>query len=112
MTDPSVISGQLRKIGFERYADYLASDHWQTIRREYAESDLPQRCACGAVYESLHHLTYERLGSEWLGDLEPLCDSCHRKAHHRRPTRRKPSRKRSRPKSGPVTIRFVDPESL
>jgi hypothetical protein len=110
MTNPSVISGQLRKIGYKRYADYLASEHWQTIRREYAESDLPQRCACGAVYEALHHKTYERLGSELLGDLEPVCDACHRRAHGRRSRGKR--RKRHRSRSGRVKVRFVDPGSL
>lgn len=88
----SSISARLRPLGFERYADYLASDHWQDLRRRYRESDLPQSCKCGAPANALHHKTYVRLGEELLTDLEALCHGCHRVAHGRRriPRKRKP----------------------
>jgi 5-methylcytosine-specific restriction endonuclease McrA len=33
---------------------------------------------CGKkIYEQVHHLTYERLGDEWLDDLRAACQPCH-----------------------------------
>lgn len=29
----------------------------------------------------MHHLTYERLGCEWLTDLVALCKDCHEQEH-------------------------------
>lgn len=95
-TDASTISGRLRDLGYSTYADYLASDHWQNVRRRYRESDRPQRCSCGAAGHSLHHLTYERLGRERLADLELVCDACHRRRHDKRERRRN---RTPRPKS-------------
>lgn len=99
---PSSISGQLHRLGFRRYADYLASDHWQELRREYAErDDLPQRCACGDPYEALHHESYEFLGEEDPADLVPICDECHRRRHRKRPRPARLTRK-ALPKRPPV----------
>lgn len=44
------------------------------------------RCeSCGAPGPlAVHHLTYERLGRERLGDLRALCARCHTRAHRGR----------------------------
>ncbi len=89
ISDSSQLSGKLRPLGFKKYQEYLASDHWQTIRREYAESGLAQDCACGAHYTALHHTTYDRLGYERLTELRPVCNRCHRKIHNIRKRKRK-----------------------
>jgi HNH endonuclease len=78
---PSAIGARLRPLGFERYADYLASEHWREVRKRYRESDRPQRCKCGAEGTQLHHTTYVRLGRESLTDLVLLCENCHRRRH-------------------------------
>lgn len=76
-TDKSTIPARVRDLGFACYADYLNSEHWLLVRREYMASDLPQKCKCGANRHAFHHLTYERLGSERLTDLIPVCKRCH-----------------------------------
>jgi 5-methylcytosine-specific restriction endonuclease McrA len=98
-TDASTIAGRIRELGHATYAEYLAGEHWQAIRRRYLASDLPQRCACGAARHALHHKTYERLGRELLTDLEPICDRCHRTRHRkpkRPPSKRGPKRRKPR----------------
>lgn len=71
----------LGRLGYRTYGAYLRSGHWFDVRRAYRESDLPQRCMCGADEVQLHHKTYERLGCENLTDLVPLCATCHKMIH-------------------------------
>ena len=62
-----------------RYADYLKSDHWQSMRR-VAMSRASGRCQlCNTKSERLHvyHRTYIRRGCEWPEDLVVLCKTCH-----------------------------------
>lgn len=107
-SSPSVIEGQLRPLGYGRYAEYLASDHWRDVKRAYRESDRPQRCKCGTAGRHLHHLTYERLGAELLTDLLLLCEDCHRRIHGirrgKRCTGAPQPRKRRKPVRGPLTV--------
>lgn len=74
----------LLRYGFERYADYLASDLWtETKRRFYDSLDEPPACSKCQATERLqvHHLRYRMLGREPVSDLTLLCDSCHRGVH-------------------------------
>lgn len=138
---PSTIVARLRDLGYppgSKYADYLASEHWQEVKRRYANSAVPQRCACGKQRHALHHKTYVRLGCEELTDLQPVCRACHALLHERstrttRPTTPKPAPDRKPKKQGkrrkpkrrprsntrhwrtqngtyPVHIRYVEPE--
>lgn len=62
------------------YTKYLASPAWEAKRELYFNT-YGKRCkACGTTYGAiqLHHMTYERLGRERLGDLVSLCAKCHR----------------------------------
>jgi hypothetical protein len=96
----ATIGRHLRRLGFPRhatYADYLASPHWQDVKRRYSESDLPQDCACGKPRRDLHHKTYARMGAELLTDLEPVCGLCHLERHGRWPM-------------DLVEVRFVEPQ--
>ena len=65
------------------YALYLASPHWQALKRRWRRANPnTAHCACcqDTRYE-LHHVTYDRLGHEDLGDLMPLCKACHTRLH-------------------------------
>src|SRR5262245_61093389 len=69
-------------VGYSRYEDYLASEHWSNVRKLWLASDYPTTCqGCGAFHFQLHHLTYRRLGHESLRDLIPLCEPCHQLLH-------------------------------
>lgn len=73
---------RLERFGFASYGDYLRSPRWQDTRRRYWASELPKDCMCGETEAlQLHHLTYERVAEEQLGDLTPLCKRCHKMIH-------------------------------
>ena len=64
------------------YQDYLKSNHWKELRKQYRESSLPKYClVCKNPNFQLHHRSYVRLGKEELLDLIPLCGKCHWKVH-------------------------------
>lgn len=73
----------LAKQGFQSYPEYLRSPRWADVKRRYgADLGRPQDCICGETEGlQLHHLTYERVGSEDLSDLTPLCRNCHAMIH-------------------------------
>lgn len=85
MVDTSIIGGRLQRLGYKRYDEYLASEHWQDVRKRFKESSEPQRCKCGKARQALHHKTYKRLGEERLTDLEAVCHDCHKKRHAKKP---------------------------
>jgi hypothetical protein len=71
-----------KTLGFQTYDDYLKSDHWEGFKDRYRSSNLPKTCAvCGSKRIQLHHHTYERIGSESLEDVTPLCDRHHKWVH-------------------------------
>lgn len=72
------------------YEKYLKVDCWKTRRDEYLRVHGKQCELCGAQEEmipgtvspvQIHHLTYERLGSELDKDLVATCENCHRAMH-------------------------------
>lgn len=63
----------------EEYEDYLASSHWQEVRRS-AIRRAGYRCqVCNRSSSQLevHHRTYENLGNEEEYDVIALCSHCH-----------------------------------
>lgn len=64
------------------YHEYLRSVHWRKTRKK-AVKRAGGRCSICNSDEPLnvHHLTYERLGREWMGDLQVLCFGCHQNIH-------------------------------
>lgn len=62
----------------EEYRRYLASEEWEKTRQR-ALAYHGRRCAaCGTTKRlQVHHLTYARLGHEWMSDFRILCKSCH-----------------------------------
>lgn len=64
------------------YAEYLKTEHWQTMRRLALELSDGCCALCDATEElDVHHRTYARLGSERLRDLVVLCRGCHGRHH-------------------------------
>lgn len=82
---------QIRKMGFRApreaaepnwYKEYLKTDHWRGVKERYYKSKLPQKCyVCGSKKFDLHHKTYDRIGTEHLRDLVPLCRKHHAATH-------------------------------
>lgn len=60
------------------YQKYLASREWALLKEAVKKRSggLCERCKFG-FYEQTHHLTYERIGNELLGDLLGICTPCH-----------------------------------
>ena len=74
-------SWRCKSESLEDYSKYLASPHWKERRGLRLELD-GNRCQdCGESATEVHHLTYERIGEEELGDLLSLCRVCHRMRH-------------------------------
>lgn len=72
-----------KALGFDSYDEYLRSDHWIGFREKYKQSDCPQMCClCGDPKFQLHHVTYDRVGSEELSDVMPLCSNHHEHVHY------------------------------
>jgi hypothetical protein len=60
------------------YKTYLASREW-AVRRESVRKRANGKCerCLSAEMQSVHHLTYERVGKELLTDLLGVCNPCH-----------------------------------
>lgn len=74
---------QLEAMGFNSYAEYLASDRWAATRQRYKASGKPWVCwVCGCTTRlQLHHQAYSHLGVERLSDLVVLCRPHHGEVH-------------------------------
>jgi hypothetical protein len=61
------------------YQKYLCSREWALLKEQVRARchGYCERCRDGK-YESTHHLTYERVGSEELEDLLAVCGNCHK----------------------------------
>ena len=69
-------------LGFENYADYLASPLWRKIRAQVLSSSHSTCQCCGAHATQVHHFSYDLQymdGSDSKA-LIPICESCHHKA--------------------------------
>lgn len=72
----------------DEYEKYLRSPEWAAKKEAVWKRDKGtcQRCGRKYVYGDLtrfhtHHLTYERVGDEYLSDLQLLCEHCHEFVH-------------------------------
>ena len=68
------------------YADYLASEHWQQLRKAAIERTKGRciPCFCRERYTpatQVHHITYQNLGNENPWELLPVCRKCHEGIH-------------------------------
>jgi 5-methylcytosine-specific restriction endonuclease McrA len=64
------------------YGAYLKSPEWAERRRRVL-ARAEGRCErCGHERATqVHHLTYRRVGAEWLKDLLAICNACHEHHH-------------------------------
>jgi 5-methylcytosine-specific restriction endonuclease McrA len=61
------------------YRAYLRSPQWQAMRARVLARDHYRCVRCGSRRQlEVDHLTYGRLGREWLSDCQTLCRPCHR----------------------------------
>lgn len=72
----------------ERYAEYLQSDEWLSLRLRVLARDQYRCQITGKTSQAgdplqIHHLTYARVGCEDLDDLITVCRSAHRLVHGR-----------------------------
>ncbi len=70
----------------DRYAKYLKSEKWQSIRARVL-SRANHTCE-GCLEEratEVHHRTYAHVFDELLYELVALCDKCHRRSHRHEP---------------------------
>ena len=65
------------------YKEYLLTRWWITIKRAALKRAEYSCAKCNASNTVLHvhHLTYDRLGTEKDTDLQVLCKKCHNKEH-------------------------------
>lgn len=64
------------------YADYLETDHWESLRRQVLAKAMGRCQICGKPVQDVHHLTYEHRGREYLFELVALCHACHIEQYH------------------------------
>jgi hypothetical protein len=75
-------SEKLKSLGFETHAEYWQCDHWKSFKKTYYETHKKICFHCHSDRRvTLHHTTYDRLGTELEKDVVPLCWWCHSKAH-------------------------------
>lgn len=72
------------------YRKYLKSPQWAAKRQERLDLCKGVCEACNAAPATqVHHVTYERIYAELVGDLRGLCRPCHEKEHPDKVRRRK-----------------------
>ena len=64
------------------YRRYLMSEDWRERRKELLEEANYECEECGEKATVIHHLKYDNLGEEELGeDVMVLCKECHEDKH-------------------------------
>jgi len=70
----------------EEYYRYLASSEWR--RKAARRLELNKRLfggMCEICFDRkavlCHHITYDRIYREWIGDLAAICQECHKDVH-------------------------------
>jgi 5-methylcytosine-specific restriction endonuclease McrA len=59
------------------YKDYLKSKHWKITRYRKLKNRSHKCCICHQLANTVHHLSYKRLGRERPSDLRAICSRCH-----------------------------------
>lgn len=63
------------------YQRYLCTTHWRIFRLAVMVAANGHCALCAKPADQVHHLTYERVGHEYLSDVVPLCAKCHQDQH-------------------------------
>lgn len=66
------------------YQQRLKAHSWKMLRRKVLERDNWSCRNCGEPATEVHHLNYERLGSELMSDLAASCSDCNRAEREQR----------------------------
>lgn len=76
------------KVQYKDYAEYLKSEKWKQVKKDYAENEQTEYCLCCSEFFNMsvkinfHHFRYE---NDWNNDnwenLIVVCDDCHTKIH-------------------------------
>lgn len=66
----------LKKNHYKNYKEYLNSDHWKEIRKQYSGN-----CVICGQPGQIHHRDYRRIGRELERDLICLCGNHHCYVH-------------------------------
>ena len=71
---------------YERWQTYMKSRAWSNFKKRVYKQrgNICERCGTIDGEKHVHHLTYERLGSEKLTDCVILCVPCHNQIHSKR----------------------------
>jgi hypothetical protein len=68
------------------YQEYLATEHWQTVRRAALERASHRCQLCSSLGPlNVHHRTYSYIARERAEDVIVLCRDCHAKFHDKLP---------------------------
>jgi hypothetical protein len=80
----SFVSLELKQEFRLMYEDYLRSDQWKQKRIQVLER-AKGKCEVCKLSDAtdIHHNTYDSFGEEPLGDLDAVCDFCHKVLHGR-----------------------------
>ena len=73
---------QLMFISAKDKLEYMQSEKWKQLKLERLRIAQNKCESCGSTHNlHLHHIAYERLTQEELGDLAVVCEGCHTYIH-------------------------------
>ena len=80
-TDYAARTVSLKTLGFSSYAEFLRSDLWSDIKREYFKRKGTDVCCCCGSQERLqvHHVRYTAMSRAKY--LKTVCGDCHKLIH-------------------------------
>lgn len=76
------ITKKIRKDNVEKYRRYLNSEDRDYLKEKRLSEQSTCECCWKRKAIILHHLSYERVGSEEYSDLVCVCSVCHHKCHY------------------------------
>jgi len=73
-------NANLKRLGFDSYKDYLASETWRAIRRKVYAAKGGSCHLCGERATELHHNRYHTndLSGKCIRFINPICRVCHK----------------------------------
>lgn len=73
-----------KSVAKAKYAEYLRSNEWWTIRNKVMDRDnhICQGCLTNRA-EHVHHTTYANIFNEFCFQLISVCNDCHKRLHNK-----------------------------